>query len=362
MNQSPRVSVSTVANTQLMADWQELWEQSDMANYTNSPIWLTAALSAYQYPAHHIAAIYTGDRLDAVIAVVSQKRYGVRCLTRPGKYTCGTPFLLRAGNARRAFIAQLINILSPYGILIMEDVAQQDVVALNSPNAYSYTIEGGYNLRFLNNRRNVQWLLDNTPKILHRVKQKMSEFRLTSHSPVDDSVIQQVYNLEEQSSKYLSGYSNFINIDDRVFYTKLSSLLGLHMQVNLLYHNGANEPIAYEIGFPIKNTYWGNQTAYAQKYKKYAPGKILLTTLLTQFTNRKIKLVDFGSGDNDVKRLFTQTGQQLYTVYISSNSLLLHYLVGMRTIQNVLYHKLHGMHLYKQYRQLQAHIIRHNRS
>ena len=131
------------------------------------------------------------------------------------------------------------------------------------------------------------------------------------------------------------------------------------MRINILYFK--NMPISYEIGFIAGKTYFGNQIAFKSQYKQYVPGKVLLVKLLEHYAEKGIEKIDFGSGDNHIKRAFTKNHNQFYQVVLSANTFVRVYIPFLFQVKNELYYKLQEhLTIYLAYRSMRNRIFGEN--
>ncbi len=66
------------------------------------------------------------------------------------------------------------------------------------------------------------------------------------------------------------------------------------------------EIIAANLGFVYQNTfYYYMPTIFSDKYRKYSPGKVLIYYLIQWCIKNKIKIFDFGLGDEDYKKYWS---------------------------------------------------------
>src|SRR5260221_53261 len=92
---------------EFLKKWQELWKNSPVANYTNSPGWFVSVLETYQYADYVIIALYKKEELVGVAALVKEKRYGVPVYTvAPGDFVCGLPFLVDVNDKKAVVLLQ----------------------------------------------------------------------------------------------------------------------------------------------------------------------------------------------------------------------------------------------------------------
>ena len=73
------------------------------------------------------------------------------------------------------------------------------------------------------------------------------------------------------------------------------------------------EIIAANLGLVHQNTfYYYMPTIFSEKYKKYSPGKILIYNLIQWCIKNKIKIFDFGLGDEDYKKYWSNNKTNLF--------------------------------------------------
>src|SRR6185312_9663597 len=79
----------------ILKEWQSLWEKSAYASYVNSSDWFLSVIEIFGYKKYGIIALYEGEKLAAIGALVEESKYGIPCYTiAPGNFACGLPFLI----------------------------------------------------------------------------------------------------------------------------------------------------------------------------------------------------------------------------------------------------------------------------
>lgn len=358
MTQDHRVIITDVTNKKLLSEWQQLWTISSTANYSNSPQWFETACATYNYPKNFILALYIKSSLECVIGVVSTKRYGISCLVRPGNYNCGTPFLTKNNHNRLANIRLSVGELAKLGTIMLEDIEGTESQIINIDRPYSSIIPGGTNLLISTKSADKQYFHKRILHIIPKAAKKLSEFTLIKSEPTNTSSLKMAYAIDLQSTKHLNGYNTFNNPLDQQFYLRLSTNKDLHMTCFLLFHKSLPDPIAYDLGFKIGDTYYSNQTATLSLLSRYSPGKIILVKIVNYFFNSPINYIDLGSGDSTYKRLYTNEGQPLFHVTFSTYRLAVLYLTKIRLFQDILYTWIIKLNLYKKYRQYRLKLSR----
>ncbi|RLF33910.1 MAG: hypothetical protein DRN08_05085 [Thermoplasmata archaeon] len=86
-------------------------------------------------------------------------------------------------------------------------------------------------------------------------------------------------------------------------------------RIFVLYLDG--KPCAFLTGYPYNRIFFADTTAYDPDYQYYHPGMFLLMRIIEEFCNEQnIEAIDFGFGDADYKRQYSNQNWQESCVYI----------------------------------------------
>lgn len=312
-----KIKVYKTIDKNLINEWLELWKKSPFANYTNSPHWFLSVHETFKNSNFVIIAIFQNNKLVSVGALWREKKYGVTIYTvSPGDFVSGMPFLIDIENEliTEAFIQQLSKLDIVYLSNIPEDfisllkIYTQNFDAIYQSVNYYLPITKEQNGLVKLNKRN---------KLIHQIKNNSEKFTIHKHDGTTLKYLDKVFLLDELSSKQGKGYNTFDTKIIKEFYKILAKNFNKQFLVNILYFN--KNPIAYEIGFFIGNSYFGSQTAYNLEYKQFSPGKVIFVKVVDYLASKDITMWDMGSGESSVKQLVTEKKRTLYQVVLSQN-------------------------------------------
>jgi predicted N-acyltransferase len=163
-----------------------------------------------------------------------------------------------------------------------------------------------------------QVLIKNKNKIMRKAQDIENDIHMTTYncgSSIDALNI--AFAIDNISTKRSKGYNAFASKKIRNFFKSLAKNYKEKLLVNVLYDK--TKPIGYEIGFAVKNTFYGNQIATVAGYEKYSLGRIFIIKLIESLNKKSINKIDFGSGEDHIKKSFTKNYQTLYTIIISKH-------------------------------------------
>lgn len=351
-----RIIVYKKFDEKLYMDWLYLWKRSTFANYANSPQWFKASLETFNYTKYTLITIYEQDMLVGIVPLVKVKVYGISLYTAaPLTYIYGVPFLADLHNQQ--LLTLLLNKITSLGPVFLANIPEFFVEKLQKKERNIRIVKQAINYYLplvLDDTGDVQ--VKNKKKFLHKIKRTAEKFTFKSFDGNSSKGIQTVFSIDSQSRKHSRGYNAFSTKDAKKFYELLAKYFKSHVRINILYFN--EMPIAYEIGFAVGQTYYGNQIAFVDEYRQYSPGKLIVVKLLDYLATKGFKKIDFGSGDNGVKRMLTEDSQQLYQVMLSNNFFIKRYIIGMFHLRNYIFDQLtHHETIYKTYRRIKQIII-----
>lgn len=321
----------TKLDTKLYNEWEELWEKSSFANYTNSPQWFSAVLESFDYKEYSIISIYEKKALRAIAGLVKVKKYGIPVYTiPPNDHVCGLPFLINPKDDK--IMRFLHNELLSRGIVYLDNIPHDFVATLQgiSNHTHAHTSSLNYFLPLQGDGQTVT--LSNRKELLRRAKKVASDITLVSYAGAEKKGLQKAFAIDAVSRKQKRGYNVFASAEMRKFYKNLQKVFGSMMRINILYYK--THPIAYEIGFIVKKKYFGNQLGFAEAYKHLSPGKVISVKLVDYLFAHGVEEMDFGSGDSHLKRLITDEKRQLYVTALSKKhtaKLYVHHVSNVRT-------------------------------
>lgn len=318
--------------SKLLEDWKTLWEQSEFANYINSPQWFTSVIESFHYKKFAIVALYDSKNLISIAPLVMERKYGIDFYTNaPSDFVCGLPFLIDTANSKQ--IEEVAKQLLVLGNVSLSNVPEEflrilqkyirEMDAITQSSNYYLPIKKDSNGAVQLNKRN---------KLIHQIKNIQEKFNLRSFDGTSFEGLDMAFIIDEQSSKHGKGYNTFNSSPIKEFYRTLAKQFGKYFLVNILYFE--NVPIAYEIGFLIDKNYFGSQMAYDLNYRHYSPGKVIFAKLADLLALKNVKIWDLGSGESPIKLLVTEEKRQLYQIIISQNKNIRKYCTTVGKLKN----------------------------
>ncbi len=339
-------------NKKLYKKWDKLWREADWANYTNSPQWFISAIDAIKPSSYVVLATYENSNLAAVGALLKTKLYGVDVYMPPfPNFACGMPFLMDLKNKRiaKSFIKKLKKVFP----VVLDNLPLEISKIFNEICSESYFIASScnYSLSIVKDANNKVKVKDRA-NLVCRAKNFESKFEFISFLKSDlPHALKLAVDIERKSHKYQRCYDSFSEKKVLIFFNKLIVYLREFVRINILFFK--KNPIAYNIGFLIKDCYFSNQIAFDKEYYSYAPGKYMEVKLIDYLSDINVKKVDYGSGSSQIKRLITRDYTLLTRVVFSNNVFLRKYLIILSKLQTYIFEagKKHKF-LYLAYRKL----------
>jgi len=93
-----------------------------------------------------------------------------------------------------------------------------------------------------------------------------------------------------------------------------------NMLLSRLYMKNTGETAAYCYGYiDSANVYWLSMTTHNHKYRKFAPGKVVLYRLVNSLKEKNINTLDFGRGSENYKNEFSDYQDVLFNIFSYKN-------------------------------------------
>lgn len=320
-----------------LSEWLALWQRSPYANFFNGPKWFMSVKE--HFGGHYIvSAIYENKKLIGVIALFEKKVMGIRYYSvAPVDYTSGNPYLIDKFSEN--VVKKLLNNVVDRFIVVLGNVPESDTLLINNKFNNSFSIQESINhylnINITNEHRVV---IRNKNKLIKRAREISSDLKLVCFTGVYKEALPVVFKLDSGSRKSLKGYSAFSELSTQKFYQTLAKYLKESLMVYVLYFE--DKPIAYQIGFRVKDTFYCSQISSLAKFDKYSLGRVLLIQVIEDLGNRGVTKIDFGSGDDHVKRSLTKTHTPLFRVIIGGKPPLVLALWFLFRTKNTIYNAL----------------------
>jgi hypothetical protein len=311
-----KIKIYTKIDPNFIREWQSFWDKSPFANYSNSTQWFLSVIESFNYKNYAIIAIYKKEQLIAVAAFIKKRKYGIDVYTTPPEdFACGLPFLADIND--ELLMNMLINQILELGTLCISNIPEKLSQVIKNTTKKSTIFKGTLNFFMpLEKDASGQMVIKNKSKIMQKAQDIENDISLTTYdcgSSIDALNI--AFMIDNISTKRSKGYNAFADKEICTFFKFLAKNYKEKLLINVLYDR--EKPIGYEIGFAINNTFYGNQIATVSGYEKYSLGRIFIIKLIESLGKRGINKIDFGSGEDHIKKSFTKNYQALYTIVIS---------------------------------------------
>ena len=315
------VEIKISLDGKLLSQWQELWQKSPYKNFFNSPTWFLACQKTFRPKNILILACFKDTKMVGILPLFESNKYFVKTYVCPGnQYLDNSSILLLDQNPD--ILTSLINELSKYGNFYLCELEQAianiahifiNKLGIVKSSICSYLPLTPDPHRYISKRNN--------KTILKILKNEQGNFRLKTTIGNMKGYMEAITQIESNSPKKAEHKDIFSDTLLRELYINLEKLNKKSFTINLLYYK--NEPICYHYGFIYQDTYLDVNTAYKTTYRNLIPGKIAAFILLDKLVKMGIAIIDFSRGDNRFKREFTPYSYQQYSIFFSSNTLVM---------------------------------------
>ncbi|MBI1863482.1 GNAT family N-acetyltransferase [Candidatus Microgenomates bacterium] len=322
----------------LYGEWTDLWNASaDRATAFNSPAWLKAAISAFDYRDVRIVAVRDADeRLVAVAALIKYRRYGLTVYGAPALQFADKQSIL-VDWSHWEVVEKLTSALKKLGTIELNYCTDEMRIRMQhtlSDSAITFQDDLNYIVDL-----SVSPTGDLSSKSKSKIRRTINKLEgpVTVHFSQDGTknLFEKAYEVEANSTKKYRGMSVLTNPEVRVFYEILASLHPKLVNVSVL--DNDQKPIAYSIELWGNGTYQGSQKAFVKGYEYFQPSKYLVMKILEHAHANGLTLFDFGRGSSEFKKHFTDTVQPLYTIIIPKPLLAGIYLAAIHSLRHITY-------------------------
>lgn len=306
--------------SELIAEWDEAWNQSENATVFNSYWWFELCLRAEKITNFEIAVCYRRGELVAIVPLLKSRCYGVPVMTTLGyKYCVDTPFLLvdTSTEVVEFFFTALLAKYALYLTTIDESIATvlktsfpTLFLSLMSVNPYIQLGEGDP-LRYVSssNKRSIRKVL----------RAHGSDFTFQEHTADTSDLgaeFEKLVSIEQHSSKKANHKDIFSDTHTLSFYKHMVKYGKQFVRIYVLLYK--ETPIVYGLCLTDGKKMIGYQTSYLLEYRSLSPGKILLQNVLNDL-NESFEIFDFGGGISTYKQEYTPNYFFQYNLYYSNN-------------------------------------------
>jgi CelD/BcsL family acetyltransferase involved in cellulose biosynthesis len=314
-----RIRKTRKLDKNILANWQTLWESSSYASIYNSPGWFLSWLEVFPDKEYELILGFEGRDLKVAVALVREKKYGIKVWTPPGGRHLDRFTLLMADDAKGLKGSLIERILSENNIYIpeLEEEFVQDYLISN-------------NCTLLEASKCPYIRLENDPfnevskkqksKIRNRYKKYRDNLTLVRYGGDSRHAFEKIVRLDEKSAKSKKGINVFHDKGTLLFYKSLCANMGNNISLDILYYK--QTPVVFSIGFVLEDTYIAIQTSYREEFSYLIPGKMLLFLLLKELKRKGFKVFDFSRGENTFKKEFTSMKSSQYDLFYSHSLLI----------------------------------------
>jgi hypothetical protein len=317
-----KVKIFVEQDDVFLKDWRYLWLHSSYANYSNSPFVFLSALEAYSFKDFAIVAVYDDNGLAGVAPFVKRTQYGVGVYTVvPGEFVCGMPFLIKEKHVLRELLRRVFALGDVFLTNVPEQVMENFKSEIKGIEVLPDTIN-----YFLNVKKSEtgEVVVRNKRRLTRRAEEIERDLRLELFDGLNANALDLAFAIDNNSRKKTRGYNAFSETETRLFYKLLAKHFKERFVVGILYHK--RKAVACQIGFTVGDVFYCSQIANISEYDRYSISRVLLIRLFEELGGHGIEMVDFGSGDDHVKRSFASGQHNLYTLVYSENFFIRNYL------------------------------------
>lgn len=348
-----KIIIKNNLDKNLYNEWLDLWKKSSCASYVNGPQWLRSIIDSFGYKHYKIFCLYSDTNLLGIVALVEEKVFGVKTMTVPPQdFVTGIPFLAESVERQDVF-QLLVNEISKNNTVILGNIPEEFLINFSKMKS-KFVSTSHQTLNFylkIKENENGKIIIPNEEKLLRETKKVRQSFRMKTFNGQNKKIMRLAFKIDIKSRKYDKAYNAFSDKLIKKLYENLGKNFGEYMAINIVYFN--NKAIAYEMGFLINKIYHGSQIAYDKSYSKQTPGKVTEVMLINSVASRGGKVVDYGSGENYIKRLICPEYRNLYKIVVSSNALIFYYLKSLSTAKERIFNLINqNIILYTAYKKL----------
>jgi CelD/BcsL family acetyltransferase involved in cellulose biosynthesis len=310
------ITVVTALTDSFLDEWEDLWRSSEQGHFFNSPSWFLACHDAKLCSNYQIYIQRCGNKLEAVLPLVPEKKYGMTTLMCPGgKFLDKSSLLLADPSVSLSTLYKKLNQVQQFSLdeLTKEQcerfhVDSKVTVKESSSNPYIVLTDDPF----------VDVSKKQKSKICNKIKKNEPHLQYRSFQN-DEKALELVFGLEKKSYKSIKGKATFMTPVCREFLRDIASRNKQNVRIDVLFYDGV--PCICGVGFCYKKTYHAFYTSHDVTYRWLSPGKLLLYYLLRQLKDEGVEVFDFSRGKNTLKDEFTKKAYKQYTLSYSQNYL-----------------------------------------
>jgi len=334
----------TKIDVSLVRQWKALWETAENANPFNSYEWFLVCVNAGKINKYQIIACYKDKELVAILPLYIARSFGIKTLsTLCNNFLVDTAFLIKKYDSvlLKFFFSYIFEIgnlhitkIDDKSANMLRRLFPKAFLALMSVNPCLELTGEPRRYVSKSNRKNIQ-------KIINRNINRLA-IREAAGLETLREALTSAFAIDRKSSKERKSMDIFSKAENRVFFRNLIKYCGDFIRIYFLTYDG--KPVSYQFGFMYKDIFAAYQTSFLYKYRKFDPGKTMLTLLLERLKNSSVRLFDFGGGVSTYKQEFTPDARYLFDLYYSKNIIVMFWWKGInkaRRIKQIVFPKKH---------------------
>lgn len=334
MPQTQRFEVVTSAErlTDIEPAWVELWQRAGGLVFQH-PDWISAwwrTASHQDRRGLRVGLVWSGEQLEAVIALATFRRSGFRVLEWAAKDHCDYGDVLLAPDGDPQILPQLwqhivdnggfdlayLNRLLPSARFqtLLDSAGRNTILQPNHRREISYRVTGAW-------QSGAQWFESQSKKTrqnYRRGRKFMEEgsalrFRLMDANEAREPVLERVAALKRL---WLAKHGRVSDLFDEGSATlaALVSVLAKLGMLRIFVLEREDEIVAVSINFEQHGTMMAFVTTYDPAFERASPGMVLMMDYIKWSLDQGLTTVDFLCGGEDFKRRFATQSVTLSSV------------------------------------------------
>ncbi len=316
----------------LEPDLENLWKTFEQkSNHTFfQNLFFLKKITTLEHRNFYFFVIYDKDKVVGIFPLEIKKIFGVRILqwigTKYADYCC--PLISKDYQISSMAFKDL-------WVKIINEV-DCDIIILDKQPEFINNLENPF-VNFLNNSKVSKVFLIDLPdhenKYYQNIQNKkfFNEFKRTSNKVIEkynvefeniemknesfkpSDLIKKKISILDKKRLGKSIEKNFINFFDNM-------KLDFPDQIKLSVLKINKEIVGANLGFLTKDRfYYYMPTLFTNNYNKFSPGKILISELIKWSIANKVKIFDFGVGEENYKKYWSNRTENLYRHLFSKN-------------------------------------------
>ena len=333
----------------LEPDLENLWEIfEEKSNHTFfQNLFFLKKIAALKHQNHYFIVIYDKDRVIGIFPLEIKKIFGVKVLqwigTKYADYCC--PLISKEYQISSLVFKDLwaniineidcdivildkqpefINNLENPFVNFLKNLKVSKVFLIDLPDQEDKYFKNIQNKKFFNEFKRT------SKKVIEKYDLKFENIKMSGKSFKPSDLIKQKISILDKKFLGKSIEENFINFFDNMIFDFPDQIKLSVLKIN-------KEIVSANLGFLKKDRfYYYMPVLFTNNYNKYSPGKILISELIKWSIANKVKIFDFGVGEENYKKYWSNRSENLYRHLYSKN---FKGLIALKIISIYLYFK-----------------------